>query len=450
MTISPPRPLAELVDRLEADDVVDADDVIEEFDGLGLDDRAALEKYGMSSADALGGSVLASLRYRRMAGRKGSRRAPARHAYLGTAALRCALYLGPLSVVITAAQPLRTVAWPVPALVLLLGWSAAQALTSLGASVARRGGRPAATRLVGGGFAALAGAWCAYVWVAPPWLLGPDRWLALTVGVGGFAVLATVTAALVTRSEAAVIRWSLPCWLLAALSVAAMLGDGWATRIPVLTLLPAAITVAVIRAYRSVIGRALPKRPPMSRAELWRGAGYFVIGAAQAACVVMLWPIGPVAVLPLLVAVPVLETLVCWHTRQVTRGLNGAESEQELRRHVRGVTIVTVAGLFPPLAAAGALVAASYRLPTGSARELVLALAAGTLLGGVFAGTFLLAARGRTGPAATLATVPPLAMGALPWLPLDRLPAIVAVLAATHLIGLLAVALTAADHRRSS
>jgi hypothetical protein len=32
----------------------------------------------------------------------------------------------------------------------------------------------------------------------------------------------------------------------------------------------------------------------------------------------------------------------------------------------------------------------------------------------------------------------------------DRLPAIVAVFAATHLAGLLAVAHTAADHRRSS
>jgi hypothetical protein len=457
-----PRPLAELVERLDADDVVDADDVIADIASLGVDDRAAREQYGMSSAESLGGSVLALLRLRRAAGRRGSRRAPARHAYLTAAVLRCALYLGPLSVLVAAARPLREVAWQVPALMLLLGWSAAQALTSLGVSAARRGGRPAAARLVGGGFAAVAGLWCGYVWVAPAALLGPDRWLAGTVGLGGVAVLATVTAALVTRAEAAVIRWSLPCWLLGAVSVAATVGDGWAARVPTEMLLPAAITIAVIRAYRPVIGRSLPRRPPLDRSQRWRGFGYLVIGAAQATCVVMLWRSGPPgatppAVLPLLTAVPVLEALVCWHTRQVERALD-AESKHDLRRHVRGVTLVTVAGLLPPLAAGAALAAAAYRLPYGlsatpGARDVVLALAAGTLLGGVLAGTFLLAARRATALAATLAAAAPLAIAALPLLPEPvpgRLPAIVAVLAATHLLGLLAVALTPADHRRSS
>src|SRR4029453_2928608 len=142
----------------------------------------------MASAESLGGSVLRLLRYHPVGGRRGTRRAPARHAYLVTALLRCTLYLGPLSVLIAAARPLRVVAWPVPALVLLLGWSAAQALTSLGVAAARRAGRPAAARLVGGGFAAVAGLWGAYVWVAPAALLGPDRWLALTTGLGGLAV----------------------------------------------------------------------------------------------------------------------------------------------------------------------------------------------------------------------------------------------------------------------
>ena len=457
-----PWPVAELADRLDADDVLDTDDVLAGIASLGVDDRAARERYGMSSAESLGALVLTVLRYRRAAGRRGSRRAPARHAYLTAAVVRCALYLGPLSVAVAAARPLREVAWQVPALLLLLGWSAAQALTSLGVSVARRGGRPAAARLVGGGFAAAAGLWCGYVWVAPAALLGPDRWLAGTVGVGGLAVLATVTAALVTRSEAAVIRWSLPCWLLGAVSVATTVGDGWITRVPVQTLLPAAITVAVIRAYRPVIGRSVPKRPPLDRADRWRGFGYLVIGAAQAACLAMLWRAGPPgatspAALPLLAAVPVLEALVGWHSRQVERGLDAAESKVDLRRHVRGVTVVTLAGLLPPLAAGAALAAAAYRLPYGlsttdGSRDVVLALAAGTLLGGVNAGTFLLAARRRTALAATLAAAAPLAVAALPLLPEpvpDRLPAMVAVFAATYLVGLLAVALTAADHRRS-
>jgi hypothetical protein len=455
--------IAELAARLDADDVVDAEDVIADLAALGVDDRVARERYGMSSAEALGTAVLALLRSRQASGRRGSRRAPKRHAYLNVAVKRCALYLGPLSAAVAGARSLREVAWQVPALVLLLGWSAAQALTSLGVSVARRSGRPAAARLVGGGFLAAAGIWCAYVWVAPAMMLGPDRWLAVTVGLGGLAVLATVTAALVTRAEAAIIRWSLPCWLLGAVSVAATIGDGWASRVPTATLLPAAITVAVIRAYRPVIGRSLPRRPPLDRTDLRRGFGYLVIGAAQAACVTLLWRSGPPGAtspgaLPLLAAVPVLEALVCWHTRQVDRGLDAAESKRDYRKHLRGVTTVTVAGLLPPLAGGAALAAAAYRLPyglsaTAGARDVVLALAAGTLLGGVFAGTFLLAARRRTALAATVAAAAPSVIAALPLLPgpvPDRLPAIVAVLAATHLVGLLAVAMTPADHRRSS
>ncbi|MET0415424.1 MAG: hypothetical protein ABW022_05325, partial [Actinoplanes sp.] len=80
------------------------------------------------------------------------------------------------------------------------------------------------------------------------------------------------------------------------------------------------------------------------------------------------------------------------------------------------------------------------------------ALAGGTLLGGVFAITFLLAARGRTAVAAVLAASPPLATAAYPILPLPAagpLPNAVAVLAATHLAGLLVVALTVADQRRT-
>jgi hypothetical protein len=449
------RSIAELADRLGGDDVLDADDVLADIEALGIDDRIARERYGMPVA-AVGASVLNHLRFRRSVGH---RRATRRPGFLLAALLRCALYLGPLSVAVAAAGALHVVAWPVPAAVLVLGWSAAQALTGVGACVARHQGRPTAVRLVGGGFAAVAVLWCALVWIAPPELLGPSRWLAGTVGIGALASLATVTAALVTRSEAAVIRWSLPCWMLAAIAVAGTVGDSWAARVPTETLLPAAITVAAIRAYRPVIGRSLPRRPPLDRAVLWRGFGYLLIGAAQAGSVVLLWRASPPgatspAALPLLAAVPVLEALVGWHIRQVETGLDAAESRRDFRRHVRGLTVVTVAGLLPPLAAGAALAVAAYRLSYGTAtRDGVLALAAGTLLGGVFAATFLLAARHRTAIAAVLAGFAPAAIAALPLLPgpaPDRLPALVAVLAATHLVGLLAVALTAADHRRST
>lgn len=379
--------------------------------------------------------------------------------FVASASLRCALYLGPLSVAIAAAPALHEVGWTVSAAVLVLGWSAAQALTSVGAEVARRQGRPAAARLVAGGFAAVALLWGALVWTAPAGWIGPDRWLAGSVGLGALTCLATVTAALVTRAEAAVVRWSLPCWLLAAVAVAATVGDRWASPVPVGTLLPAAVTIAAVRAYRPVIGRSLPRRAPLDRRVLRRGLGHLLIGAAQAACVVLVWRAGPPgspspAALPLLAAVPVLEALVAWHIRQIDAGLDRAESPVDFARHVRGVNLVTVAGLLPPLAAGAALAVAAYRLPYGPAtRDGVLALAAGTLLGGLFAATFLLAARRRTGIAATLATAAPAAIAALPLVPhpaIGRLPAIVAVLAATLLVGLLAVALTAADHRRTS
>jgi len=402
-----------------------------------------------------------SARFRHAATR-GLRRAPANRGYLSAALLRCALYLGPLSVAVAAARPLGEVAWPVPLSTLLLGWTAAQALTATGVAVARKAGAAAAARLVCGGFAAVAGLWSALVWVAPQALLGPHRGLALVIGLGGLASLASVTAALVTRAEAAVVRWSLPCWLLAAVGVAGLVGDSPAAVVPIDMLLPAAIVVATVRAFRPVfLPGARGRAPRLTRPELRRGGGYLVIGASQAVCVGLLWRAGPSGStapfwLPLLLAVPILEALIGWHTDRVDAGLDAAESGADYGRHVRGVTLITLAGLVPPFAVGCALAVAAYRVPAELAaiqgtRAGVLELAGGTLLGGVFAITFLLAARTRTAVAAVLAATPPLAVAALPILPMPSagaLPDAVAVLAATHLAGLLVVAITAADQRR--
>ena len=389
-------------------------------------------------------------------------RAPARRRFLGATLLRCALYLGPLSVAVAAAPPLSQVAWPVPLVTLLLGWSAAQALTSVGVAVARRAGPSAAARLVGGGFAAVAGLWCSLVWVAPAGWVG-HRGLALVIGLGGLATLATVTAALVTRSEAAIVRWSFPCWMLAAATLAGLAGDTVAAGVPIGTLLPAAIVVALVRAFQPVAVPGVRGRlPRLTGPELRRGAGYLVIGASQAICVGMLWQAGPSGStapfwLPLLLAVPILEALIGWHTGQVEAGLDAAENGADYGRHVRGVTLITLAGLLPPLAVGVTLAFAAYRLPAGlpglaGTQAGVLGLAGGTLLGGVFAITYLLAARGRTATAAVLAAAPPAAAAVLPVLPLPAagpLPDVVAVLAGAHLAGLLIVALTAADPRRT-
>lgn len=367
--------------------------------------------------------------------RRIARHAPARRAYLHAALLRCALYLAPLSVAVAGGGQLGQVAWPVPLVTLLLGWTAAQALTCAGVAIARRADASTACRLVAAGFGAVTGLWCALVWIAPAVLLGPHRGLALVVGLGGLATLATVTAALVTRAEAAVVRWSLPCWLLAVAALAALAGAPvpW---LPVGTLLPAAIVVALVRAFRPAMLPGTRRSFRLTRPELRRAAGYLVIGASQAIAVGLVWRAGPSGStapfwLPLLLAVPILEALIGWHTEA------GADPAGR-----RGVTLVTIALLLPPLAAGCALAIGDVLAPAG-----------GMLLGGVFAITYLLAARGRTGLAATLAAAPPLATTALKILPLPAagpLPDAVGVLAATHVAGLLAVALTVADHRRAS
>jgi hypothetical protein len=390
-----------------------------------------------------------------LAVRPGTRLAPA----LGiTLLVRCALYLGPLSVMITAAGLLGRLPWQVPAGTLVLGWSAAQALAGVGRIVARRTGPGAGARLIGLGFLAAIAVWCAFVLLAPASVTGTATARALAVGVCGLVSLATVTAALVSRAEAAVVRWSLPCWLLAAVAVAGAIGDTWATRVPVTQLLPLAIAAAAVSAFRPAFRRTATLE--LHGADLRGVAARTVLGAGQAACAVLLWRAGPPAatspvVLPLLAAVPVLEALTGWHRRQVESSLDVAENDREHRAHVGGVTVVTVAALLPPFAAGLALALAAYQLPDGvvGAREGVLAVAGGVLLSGVLAITLLLAARGRITTAALLAVAPPLAAivtPLVPALPPDPLRTVVAILAATHLVGLLTVAHTAADPRRTS
>jgi hypothetical protein len=380
--------------------------------------------------------------------RHGSRRAPARRAYLGAAILRCALYLGPLSVAVAGGSALGRVAWPVPLVTLVLGWTAAQALTLAGVTVARRAGIATACRLVAAGFATVAGLWCALVWIAPATLLGPHRGLALVVGLAGLATLATVTAALVTRAELAVVTWCVPCWLLAAATLAELAGSPvpWlpvGTSLPVGTLLPAAIVIALVRAFRPAMLPGHRRRFRLTRPEVRRATGYLVIGASQAICVGLVWRAGPSGStapfwLPLLLSVPILEALIGWNTE--------AGTDPAGRRNV---TIFTIVSLLPPLAVGCSLAVVAYGT---SARTGVLGLAGGTLLGGVFAITFLLAARGRIGVAAAIAAAPPLVTALLKLLPMAAgpLPDAVGALAVTHVAGLLVVALTAADHRRSS
>ncbi|UQU66211.1 hypothetical protein COUCH_07980 [Couchioplanes caeruleus] len=371
---------------------------------------------------------------------------------VGATLLRCGLYLGPLSAAVAAARPLGHVGWQAPLGTLVLGWSAAQALAGLGALAARRSGPAAGVRLVALGFAAAALLWTV---AALAGLTGPDPLAAVAVGLCGLLSLGTVTAALVSRTEATVVRWSLPCWLLAAVGIAGTVGDTYAQRVPVTLLLPFAIALAAARAFAPAFGAAPIGR--LDTQDLRLGGVRLLLGAAQATCVALLWRAGPPTatspvVLPLLAAGPLLEALIGWHRRQVQAGLDAAESGREFRTHLGGVTVVTVAALLPPLAAGVALAVAAYRLPAGSSTAGVLVLAGGVLLSGVLGITLLLVVRGRTGVAALLAVVPPLAALATPVVPAlpAPLPTVVALLAAAHLAGLLIVARTTADSRRTS
>jgi hypothetical protein len=237
----------------------------------------------------------------------------------------------------------------------------------------------------------------------------------------------------------------------------------WPAGLAQQALLGLAIAVAAARAYRPVLTGRLPSRPALTGIEVRQGLCYLVIGAAQAACVALLWRAGPAgptppAMLPLLVAVPMLEALIGWHAAQLDPTPPRRAPAQPVKaRPPGGVTVATVAGLIPPLAVGIAFAVAAYRLPYGlsaqdGVRDLLLSLAGGTLLGGVFAVTLLVAVRGHTATAATLAVATPLLTAVAPALPAaaSRLPTVVAILSATYLIGLLAVAHTALDHRRTS
>ena len=343
--------------------------------------------------------------------------------------LRCALYLIPLCVAVSAAGVLGRVPWLVPVAVLLIGWSAAQGLTTVAAPVTWRYGAAAGARLAGAGFLGAGLAWAAVIWVAPAALLGGDRWLAAGIGAGGLGALAVVTGAVVIRAEKAVLLWSLPC--LALLPVR----NG--------QLLLAALAVALARAFwPALTGRPHRHRAP-GAGRIRDGLAMLAVGAGQVLTAALVWHAGsgPLAMLPLLASVPLIETLVGWHVSKVEAGPAPA-----------GVDLMTVTGLLPPLAIGATLAITAYAPPVAlpalpGMRDGLLGLASGTLLAGIFAATFLLAARGRTRAAAVLAVTPPAVVVLAPLLP--RLPLLVVVLTTALFAGLLAVAHTAADQRRT-
>jgi hypothetical protein len=366
---------------------------------------------------------------------------PAR--FLRPALVRAALYLVPVPLALAASEPLGRVPWAVPVGALVAGWSALTALAWLGRRHAARAGAAGAAgaaRLVLAGFAAVTAAWSAVLALAPSALAGGDRALAFGVSLPALAILAALAAAHATGTEARLLGWSVPALLVAGAVIAGWLPrHGWALPapspvraldLPAEPVLLAAIGVLAVRAFAPALRRAgrRPRWPRWPRlAEVRRGGAYLVLGLAQAAAVAAVWgvtqaatPIDgvPPAMVPPLLAVPLIEVLVGWHLARLGYGLARYDDRDRYLRYLRRLGWTTLVAVLPPLVSGAALAGTAARLPFRlsvhpDAPALVLSLAGGVLLAGVFALGCLLAARHRPGVAALVTGGPVLAAPAL-------------------------------------
>jgi hypothetical protein len=463
-TATQPTTVAELARRLGPTcvDVVDVDELVAAIEATGVNDRVAQQRYDLPSVFALGEAVLAHLREDRshqMARLAAQARPPAKATpYVGQALLRSTLYLTPVLLATATAVPLGRVPWPAPAAALVLGWSGAQAMAYVGHLVGAYRGPGPATRVLLVGFLGLGTAWSAALALAPARLVGPDRPMAYMITLVELAYFAAVATALVTRTERAVLAWTTPSWVVSVVAI----GGWWPDDAPVdhEPVVVATIALTVGCAFRHVGTRATGRGVPVSLADARRALAYLLIGLGQALAFVLVWraapgsATAPPAALPLLAAVPMLEVYVGWHTARVSVGLDAYDDRHAYRRHLRWVATVTIGVLVPPLFTGIALTAAAPRLPMRlsdhpDARALVLALASGVLLAGVFALVLLLATRHQLVAAVGLAAAPVTAAVCLTAAgpPAGLLRNTVSALAAAYVVGLALATYTLFDPR---
>ncbi|MFI5844879.1 hypothetical protein ACIA8K_34780 [Catenuloplanes sp. NPDC051500] len=512
----------------------DADDVAAALEAGGLTDHGALRGYGAPTVFALGESLLGHLRRRRWI-RAGVR--SGRVPYLRASLRRAALYAIP--VLLAAVAPLDRAGWVIVAGVLLLGWPAVQALTSVG----RLYGPARGLRVAVAGFALLGMAAAGLVGAALWWTeggLGGAAWgVAGSAGVAsevtgsggapsevtgsggtateatgsdgvasgaagsdgtateatgsdgtaaevtgsgvegwgsavragmqgvagaepravawsaaaGLAVFAALVAAVVTGRERAMLRAFLPACAVAIV----MADDGGPARLPTAPALLVCVFGAALWMLRPVswTWRSAPwpsrrppppsRRPPWPTHEraglagsegtdgrptagpgVWRtAAGHALIGFGQITTFVLACllvpgssPMPPVAV-PMLIALPLLEVFAGWRAAQTAGALDAYDTVRAYRRHIGGVTLVSIIGLTPPLLVGIATTLAIHLVPHplaehATARATALSLTAGLLLAGLHGVILLLAAQGRITTAALVSLVPaPLAAAAL-------------------------------------
>lgn len=400
-------------------DVVDVDELVAAIEAAGVNDRTAQQRYGTPTVFALAEAVLAHLRTdvaHRLARLAAADRPPARPPrHVRQALLRSALYVTPVPLAIAAADPLGQVPWPVPAGALVLGWSAGQGLAYLGHLVGAQRGPGSATRLLAGGFAVLAGAWSVLLALLPAWLVDGRRPMAYAITLIELAFFAAVGTALVTRRERDLLRWTLPSWVVAGVAI----GGAWPAHWPVRVewALLGSIVLIVGRALRQLGAPATGSGLRIGAGDLVRAGGYLLIGLGQSTAFVLVWraaPGGssaPPAVLPLLAAIPLVEIFVGWHLSRVALGLDTYDDHRAYRRHLRRVAGLSIVLLLPPLLSGVVLATAADHLPMrlsdhADVRTVLLALASGVLLAGVFAMVLLLSTRRWLATAALLATAP--------------------------------------------
>jgi hypothetical protein len=422
-----PDPVSTLADQFAADSatVVDVDELVAGIEATGINDRVAQQRYHLPSVFALGEAVLGRLMRRwRPREHRPSAVTPA-GPIIRTALVRSALHLTPMAMVGAVGGPLDRVPWPVAAGVLVTGWSSAQPLAYLGHLFAARSGPRRAVRALLTGFAVVTAAWAVLLAVAPPRLVGPDLPLAYGVSLAQLALFSAVTTALVTGAEAAVLRWVVPSWVLVGATLAGAWPDSW-TFGPALAMLGGVLLICW-RAYRPAFARSGAARPSSSGlrpgwADLGRAFAYLLVGLGQSSAFALVWLSGsdpaaasgmvlPPATVPMLLAVPLVEILVNWHVTRASDGLDAYDDRHAHRRHSHKLAAVTVTALLPSLAIGLALATSAYRLPFGLSsyagiRNLVLEVASGFLLTGVFAVILLLTARRRLVTAAVFSVCP--------------------------------------------
>jgi hypothetical protein len=395
---------------------VDVDEVAAILEASGINDRIAAAEYGAPTVFALAQHVVARthadgpppVEPAVVVAGPGARRV------VVDTLVRSAIYLAPLGIGAGAAPELRGLPALVTTGTLLLGWGGGQALAYLGyRTLSEHGaehGQVAAARLLGTAFAGLTLAWFGVLAVAG--VPGPRGY---AVAAAQLALFAVATVALVTNRERPVLTWTVPCWL-AAGGIA--LGLGWPAAVGLLAALGVLVAVAFRPAARTA---PAPVRRRTWQADLCRALLFGVVGTGQAALLMLVVsgdassPRVPPELVPLLIAVPLIELTLVWHQRRVAAARAVLASRAAFDRRLARVTAGTVAALAVPVGAGAGIAVATWfgaRPPGGQA------LAAATLLTGVFALCLVLAAYRRAGTAAILVWWPALLVaGVTSWAP---------------------------------